>query len=246
MKKLQLILALLSFLTLSNSLYAKNNIKLMTEIFSPYQFKDEIDGHLIGISTEIVQAIQKELGDTSPIKVYPWVRGNKILDKKPNSALFSMMKTKSREKKYKWIGPLDKLQIVFFKRKGSNITLSSVDDARKVHKIGVTKKVANYEILHSMGFTNLDVVGGSDDKNIKKLLKGRIDLWPYVKAAGLYNAKKIGQAGMIVPIPNVVLAQGDLYIAFNKNTPDTIIQKWQKAFDKLLKNGTIDNIKARY
>ena len=221
-------------------------IKLMTEIFSPYQFKDEIDGHLIGISTEIVQSIQKIIGDKSKIKVYPWVRGNKLLDKKPNTALFSMMRTKSREDKYKWVGPLDKLQIVFFKRKGSPIRLNSIDDARKVKKIGVTKKVANYEILHSLGFKNLDVVGGSDDKNIKKLLKGRIDLWPYVKAAGLYNAKKIGQAGMIVPIPNVVLASGDLYIAFNKNTDDKIIKQWQDAFDKLQKDGTIAKIKERY
>jgi len=240
MKKLILLLLLI------NNFLSASEIKVMTEIFSPYQFKDNIDGHLIGISTEIVQAIQKEIGDTSKIKVYPWVRGNKILDKKKNTALFSMMRTSSREKKYKWVGPLDKLQIVFFKKKGSKITLKSIDDARKVHKIGVTKSVANYEILKSMGFKNLDVISGSDDKNIKKLLKGRIDLWPYVRAAGLYNAKKIGQAGMIVPIPGVTLAEGDLYIAFNKNTDDKIIQKWQKAFDKLLKNGTIAKIKARY
>ena len=45
-----------------------------------------------------------------------------------------MMRTKSRENKYKWVGPLDRLEIVFFKRKGSNITLKSVDDARKVKK----------------------------------------------------------------------------------------------------------------
>jgi len=221
-------------------------LKIMTEIFSPYQFKDDIDGHLIGVSTEIVQAIQKELNDKSEILIYPWIRGNKILDNEKNTVLFSMMRTKSRENKYKWVGPLDKMEMVFFKRKDSNITLNSLDDARKVNRIGVTKKVANYEILNAKGFKNLDVVGGSDDKNIKKLLKGRIDLWPYVKAAGLYNAKKIGQAGMIVPIPNVTLAQGDLYIAFNKNTDDSIVEDWQRVFDKLKSDGTIDKIKSRY
>ena len=218
----------------------------MTEIFSPYQFKDDIDGHLIGISTEIVQAIQKEIGDKSKINIYPWVRGNKILDKKKNTALFSTMRTPSREDKYKWVGPLDHMELVFFKKKSSNITLKSVEDARKVESIGVTKSVANYEILNSMGFKNLDVVGGNDDKNIKKLLKGRIDLWPSVKAAGLYSAKKIGQAGEIVVVPNVILAEGDLYIAFNKQTDDNTIQKWQKAFDKLKSNGSIDKIKERY
>jgi len=236
----------ISLFLLSNLLYSNTNLKLMTEIFSPYQFKDEIDGHLIGISTEIVQAIQKEINNHSKIKIYPWVRGNKILDTHKDTALFSMLRTAQRENKYKWVGPLDHLQIVFFKKKGSSITLKSIDDARKVHKIGVTKSVANYEILNAMGFKNLDVAGGSDDKNIKKLLKNRIDLWPYVKTAGLYNAKKLGQAGMIVPIEGVELASGDLYIAFNKNTDDTIIKKWQNAFNKLLKNGTIAKIKKRY
>jgi len=220
------------------------NLKIMTEIFSPYQFKK--DGKLVGISVDIVRAIQKEIGDKNKIKVYPWIRANKILDNKKNSLLFSMMRTSQRENKYVWVGPIDKLQIVFFKTKDSKITLKSVEDARKVNKIGVTKSVANYEILKAKGFKNLDIIGGSDDKNIEKLLKKRIDLWPYVKAAGLYNAKKMGVAGKIVPVKNVVLAEGNLYIAFNKNTDKKIVKKWQEAFDKLKANGEIDKIKRKY
>ncbi len=235
---------ILTILLLSSFVKA-NDIKLMMEIFSPYQFKDD-NQKLIGISVEIVEAIEKELGNNNKIKLYPWVRGVKVLDKKKNSALFSMLRTKDREDKYKWVGPLDKMQLVFFKKKGSSIVLNNIDDARKVNKIGVTRKVANHDILSSMNFKNLDVASGNDDKNIRKLLKGRIDLWPYLKSAGLYNAKKMGKAGEIVVIPNVVLFEGDLYIAFNKKTDDKIIKKWQNALDKLVKNGTIDKIKKRY
>ena len=220
------------------------DLKIMTEIFSPYQFRE--NGKLIGISVDIVKAIQKEINDTTPIKVYPWVRANKILDNRKNSMLFSMMRTSKRENKYIWIGPIDKLEVVFFKKKGKQITLNSVDDARKVKKIGVTKSVANYEILKAKGFKNLDVITGRDDKNIEKLLKNRIDLWPYVKAAGFYYAKKLGVSEKIEAIKGVVLAKGDLYIAFNKNTDKEIINKWQKAFDKLLKNGVVDKIKGKY
>jgi len=239
----RIVLIMLFIISISNG---SDKIKLMSEIFSPYQFKDEIDNHLIGISVEIVEAIQNELNDKNKIVIYPWIRANKILDIKENTALFSMLRTKSRENKYKWVGPLDRLEIVFFKKKGSDIILNSIDDARKVKKIGVTKKVANYEILHAKGFKNLDVMGGNDDKNIKKLLKGRIDLWPYSKVAGLYNAKKIGQAGMIVPLSNVILFSGDLYIAFSKKTDDKIVKKWQNALDKLKMNGSIQKIKDRY
>lgn len=239
--KLKIILA---FIMIVNLLQA-NEIKLMTEIFSPYQFKDK-NGNLSGISIDIVKAIQTQIGDTSKVKLYPWARGVKILDKKANTALFSMMRTKTRENKYKWVGPIDELEIVFFKKKGSNITLNSVDDARKVGKIGVTRKVANHDILSAMKFKNLVVFGGSDDKNIRKLLKGKIDLWPYEKAAGLYNAKQLGKAGEVIAIPNVVLFSGGLYIAFNKHTDDKIVQQWQNAFESLKKSGKVKEIMDKY
>ncbi|MEA3499229.1 MAG: transporter substrate-binding domain-containing protein [Campylobacterota bacterium] len=228
-----------------SSLIQASEVKLMTEIFSPYQFKDE-NKNLQGISIDIVRAIQKEIGSNFKVKVYPWTRALKKVDNKKNYALFSMLKTKERAPKYKWVGPLDQMKMVFFKKTGSSITINSIDDARKVGKIGVSKGVANHDILKEKGFTNLDVSVGSDDKVMKKLLKGRVDLWPYLARAGLYNAKKMGKAEQIEPIKNVVLFEGPLYIAFNKNTDDTIIKKWQDALDKLIKNKTVDKIKQKY
>jgi polar amino acid transport system substrate-binding protein len=138
------------------------------------------------------------------------------------------------------------MELVFFKNRDFNITINSIEDAKRVKKIGVTKRVANHEILKSLGFTNLDVISGSDDKNIKKLLKKRIDLWPGNKAAVLYSAKKLGVDEEIVAIPNVVLAKGDLFIAFNKNIDDKIVKKWQNALDRLYAKGVIDKIKSKY
>ena len=223
-----------------------SKIKVMTEVFPPFQIVHE--GELTGgISTEIVRLIQKEVGDNSKIKVYPWSRAIKILEHKKNTALFSTLKTKARENKFKWVGPLAKMQLVFSKKTGSKISIKSIEDAKKVRKIGVTNEVANYDILKSMGFKNLDVIkSGVDEKNIKKLIKGRIDLWPALKSAGLYNAKIQGYAGEIEPIDDVVIFEGDLYIAFNKNTDDKIIAKWQKALDKLIANKTVQKIINKY
>jgi len=226
------------------NLYA-DDVKLMCEIFKPYQFRDK-NNKLVGISVDIVKAIQKEVNNHSKIKVYPWARAIKILQKKKNYALFSMLKTKERTPKYKWVGPIDNMKLIFFKRKNSNIILHSLNDAKKVKKIGVTKGVANEEILQDLGFKNLDITTGSDDKNLKKLVLGRIDLWPALKTAGLYSARQMGYSNRIEPINNIILFQGPLYIAFNKNTDDKIIKKWQKALDKLKQNGTISKIKAKY
>lgn len=239
MKKILLILLLLVHVN------ASDKIRIMTEIFAPFQY--EHNGEVIGIATEIVQAIQKEIHSTDEIKVYPWKRAVKITDKKKNSAIFSMLRTPERENKYQWVGPLTSMQMVFFKKKGSKITLKSLEDAKKVAKIGVTKGVANFEVLNTQGFDNFDfITNGKDETNINKLVKGRIDLWPTLLMAGLYNAKVAGFAGEIVPIENVVIFSGDMYIAFNLQTDETIVQKWQEALDTLKKDQTVKKIIKRY
>jgi len=129
------------------------------------------------------------------------------------------------------------MRLIFFKKKGSVITINSLKDAKKVKKIGVTKGVANESILKSMHFTNLDVKVGIDDENIKKLVIGRIDLWSALERAALYSSKKMGLSNKIEPINDVVIFEGDLYIAFNKQTDDKIVKKWQDAFNKLKKMG---------
>ena len=236
---------LLTLLLMLSTLSAQN-IKLMTEIFPPYQFENK-DGKLIGITVEIVEAIQKELGTNHKIVVYPWSRGLKFVTKKKNHALFSTMRTPEREDKYKWVGPIEKLEMVFFKKKGSSIEINSWEDAKKVGKIGVPKNVANHKIMLEKGFTNLDVSAtGGDDIVMKKLLRGRVDLVPTLRSAALYNLKRQGDVGKAVPIDSFKIFEGDFYIAFNKKTDDKIIEQWQKAFDTLVKDGTIKKIKDKY
>ena len=228
---------------------ADTPVRIMTEEFAPYQFYEgEGDSRAIaGISIEIVQAIQEKLGNKDPIRVLPWSRALKLLAKHRNSALFSTARTPEREGKYKWVGPLSKLEIVFFKKAGSEVTIRSMDEARKVARIGVTKNVATHEILVDMGFTNLDVMqSGADEKNLTRLVKGRIDTWPTAYYAGIYSSKKLGVLDQVEAIPDLTIMSGHLYIAFNKGTDDRIIHQWQSALDELKSDGIVDRILKKY
>ncbi|MBF0289906.1 MAG: transporter substrate-binding domain-containing protein [SAR324 cluster bacterium] len=243
MKKAAMVVFFILFATLSG---AEEQITLMTEIFPPYQYYSE-DLKLTGISVEIIEAVKKEINSEIPIKEVPWVRGVKITKKKKNNAIFSMLRTPEREKLYKWAGPLVDLSVIFFKKTGSPIVLNSLEDAKKVGKVGVTRNVANYELLSAKGFTNLDVLqNGADENNIIKLIKGRIDLWASTYFGGLYSAKSLGHAGMIKPITNIPIFKGQLYLAFNSKTDDTIVNKWQAGLDKVKSNKTFDKIISRY
>lgn len=243
-----LLLTLCCFISLSVQAFA-NDVFLMTEEFPPYQFyKGDGDNKVLtGISIEIMTEVQKRVGHNSDIKVYPWSRSLKVLKKRKNSALFSTARTPGREALYQWVGPLAKLEIVFFKKRGSDIQLENIDDAKKIDKIGVTKNVATHEILSNLGFNNLDVVqSGADEKNIKRLVKGRIDAWPTAYYAGVYNAKKLGYADQIEVIDNVTLMTGYLYLAFNKESDPYIIRTWQSALDQLKTEGVIQKILDKY
>ncbi|PCI39418.1 MAG: hypothetical protein COB46_08875 [Rhodospirillaceae bacterium] len=237
----------LSALIFSAPALANDPIHLMSEEFPPYQFYEGESKVATGISIEIVQAIQNKIGNTDEIKILPWNRALKLLAKKKNSALFSTARTPAREDKYKWVGPLSKLEMVFFKKKGSTVHFTSLDEAKTVAKIGVTKNVATHEILVNLGFENLDVLkSGSDDKNLKRLLKGRVDVWPTAYYAGIYSAKRIGIADQIEAIPNVKLMSGDLYLAFNKDTDSHVIHEWQAALDQLKSDGVVEAIHKKY
>ena len=246
MKKTIFFLAMLCVSTFAR---ADESIQLMTEEFAPYQFYEGEGENRIftGISIEIIKVLQEKIGNSDPIQVYPWSRGLKLLGKNRNSALFSTVRTPGRESKYKWVGPLAKLEMVFFIRADSDLDVHSLDDAKKIRKIGVTKNVAGHEMLVNLGFTNLDVMqSGNDDKNLKRLLKGRVDAWPTTYYSGIYTARKYGVLDQVDVIDGVTIMSGHLYIAFNNDTDYMIIHRWQSALDELTTEGVIDGIMGKY
>lgn len=111
----------------------------------------------------------------------------------------------------------------------------------------MTRNVATHEILTNLGFSNLDVVqSGADEKNIKRLVKGRIDAWPTAFYAGVYNARKLGYADQIEVVEGVSLMTGYLYLAFNKDSDKDIVRRWQSTLDQLIEEGAVQRILDKY
>jgi len=217
-------------------------LTILTENLPPLNYVK--DGELVGPSIEIVKEIQRRVGSRDKIKVYPWARAYKMALKDENVVLFGTTHTKARENKFKWVGPLATKRDILVAKKGSGIEINNLDDAKKVSRIGTLRDDTRELLLKRHGFTNLEPV--SDEQlNAQKLVLGRIDLWAY-KIPGLRTVCELAGVDHNELIEVYHLREIDVSIAFSKKTSDSIVQKWKKAFDEMLADGTIMQIRRRW
>jgi polar amino acid transport system substrate-binding protein len=217
-------------------------LTILTENLPPLNYLE--NGVLVGPSVEIVKQIQKRVGSDEQIQVYPWARAYQIALKEKNVILFGMTYTKVRKDKFKWVGPLATKRDILVAKKGSGIKISRLEEAKKVKRIGTLRDDTRERLLKSRGFTNLEPV--SDEQlNAKKLALGRIDLWTY-KIPGLRTVCDLAGVDYTEFEEVYHLRKIDLMIAFSKKTSDSLVQKWREAFNEMLTDGTILQIRKKW
>lgn len=234
-----------AFIILSASAFGEP-IQIVTEDYPPYNY--EVNGELTGFSTEVVKLIVQKLGMQAQPKLLPWARAYLIALKNKNTLLYTTTRNQERENLFKWVGPLAPRTLFLFKLKTrDDIKINSLEDAKK-HRIGVVIKGAFSQNLISKGFVvgkNINQVS-NEEQNIKMLFLGRIDLIGNVELYMAYELKSLGldftQLEKVYEFPD----NSSYYMAFNKKTPDTIVNSFQKALDELKQDGTYQKIAEKY
>ena len=240
MKKLLLIAA--SMVLLAGQSVLSAELTILTENLPPLNYVE--NGVLVGPSVEFVKEIQRRVGSQEQIQVYPWARAYKMALEDENVILFGMTHTKVRQDKFKWVGPLATKRDILVAKKGSGIKIKDLEDAKKVKRIGTLRDDTRGRLLKRHGFTNLEPV--SDEQlNAKKLALGRIDLWAY-KIPGLRTVCDLAGVDYTEFEEVYHLREIDLMIAFSKKTSDSIVQKWRDAFNEILADGTIMQIRKKW
>lgn len=237
-----LIVAIASIFLFSAQPLFSAELTILTENLPPLNYVK--DGMLVGPSVEIVKEIQRRVGSHAKIQVYPWARAYKMALEDENVVLFSMTYTKVRHDKFKWIGPLAKKKDILVAKKGSGIKIISLEDAKKVKRIGTLRDDTRERLLKRLGFTNLEPVS-DEQKNAQKLVLGRIDLWTY-KKPGLRTVCELAGVDYNEIEEVYHLREIELMIAFSKKTSDSIVQKWKNAFNEMLTDGTIMQIRRKW
>ena len=220
-------------------LVSADELLILTENLPPLNYVD--NGVLVGPAVEMVKEIQRRIGSKDKIHVYPWARAYQTAVKEKNIILFCMVRTKVREDKFIWIGQVARKRDILAAKKGSGIKINSLEDAKKVAHIGTLRDDAKEIYLKNLGFTNL-VSTHDDQRNAKKLVLGRIDLW-VTKKPGLLTICKLAGVDYHEIEEVFSIKESTISIAASKQTSDAIIKRWRAAFKEMITDGTILKIK---
>ena len=183
-----------SFLILSlvsaSAAASVDDVVFMTEQYPPYNL--EADNSLQGIAVDTLALMLLRTGSTQvreDIELLPWARGYKRVLSDPNTCLFSTTRTEERENLFKWVGPIAPNTVSLIAKKERNIKIDSAQDLKK-HKIGTIRDDVAEQYLANAGIGLNDMERVAESiLNIKKLNRGRIDLWAYGENVAMWEIK---------------------------------------------------------
>ena len=221
---------------------AGNELTIYTEDWPPVTFKngDKPDG----MAVEVVQELQRRIGNTSAIQVVPWNRAYKALLDEANVMIFTVGWSEERERQMTLIGPVAVSRTVLYTRKGNAARLQALKDDIKHLAVGAYRGSIFADAATRKGFQTLELAG-TPQVVAKMLMSGRFDLWSEGSVVVSSVLKEIGYTASDVE-PVMVLESLDLYLAFSAKTPLALIRQWEDALRQMKKDGSFQKIHQKW
>ena len=222
--------------------YSAKNLTYITEQFPPYNYQE--GGKLQGISVDLLEKMWKKMSvnlNESNIRLISWTEGYRRTLNESNTVLFSTARLPQREHLFKWVGPIGPIRNVLLAKKDKILNISSAEDLKK-YKIGAINDDSAVQMLLDKGMKKQDLVLETASSQIIEMLQnGSIDAWAYGDTAGIWQIQKSGANASDFKVA-YVLDQIDYYYAFNKETPESIVQSFQQALDYIKSNKDKDGV----
>lgn len=226
---------------------AAERLYIFTEKYPPYN--DTVSGEayahneddITGICSEMVKATLARVDYDYVMKVRAWSYAYNWVQERKNHGLFCTARTEEREDQFQWVGPLAPIQWTLFAAPDSDISLSSLEEAKELRIAGYKGDVMS-DYLIGKGFNVITTMSG--DVNAKRLSLGQADLWVTDGLVGPLAAKE--EHGITGLKPVLVFRETPMYLAFSKNTDPRIIADVQKALDEAREAGELKEIENRY
>lgn len=218
------------------------NLQILTEEWPPFQYTDngELKGKTVGLLTAILKEAGSELGPED-VQVLPWARAYLKVQREPNTVLFSTTRTPERENLFKWVGPILKNDTYFIGKKDRRYNIQKSSDLHG-HRVGVIigDASAMFARRHAIPEQNL-TFNSRADINMKMLEADRIDF--VVTGWTAFEVEAENAGADLGNYERTFLADSShVSFAFNLNTPDDMVAKFDAAYETVVATGAFDNL----
>lgn len=213
------------------------------EQFAPYSFVTMDDDTPRGVDVELVQAVMQAGGIGYQLRLYPWERVKRMLDRGETEMAFQFAGTPERKAQYELAGPI---------RTGSTVFMTSHKISLKDWKtlddftpfvIGQVRGYA-YESNFDKADLRRDTSAQNPRQLVSMLLAGRIDIIVGDRTQLLYfiQEQRAHSSVRLLPTPLVEMPR---YVAFAKGDSQRARQ-FDAALDKVRASGELEKILRKW
>lgn len=228
---------------LSPVLHAQTWRVVGDEQFAPYSFITGQSDTPLGLDVELVDAVLQEAKVSYVIRLYPWERVKRMLDRGEARMAFQFAGTAQRQAQYQLVGPLRSGTTIFMTRATTAIDDWQTLEDLSPYVIGQVRGYA-YEEDFDQAALMRDLSAQNPRQLVSMLLAGRIDLIVGDHTQLLYfvHEQHALERVRILPRP---LVQMPRFVAFAKGDIEHARQ-FSQALVKLRENGTLQRIEQRW
>lgn len=231
------------------AVHAAPVVSCVTEENRPVNFLE--NGTVTGFSTEVVEAVLREIEVPATFQVMPWARAYATALHGENVLIYSIMRTPEREHLFKWVGVVSPPDASYlFALRGRVPPIGSLKDALN-YKIGTINGDVREQYLESKGFVKGVQLHGNalPATTYEKLKLGRVDLWAMSDMVAREVVRRDGgdPARVLVRALQLTeLGEGGSYMAFGLKTDDALVERFRRGLEAVKANGTFAALQKKW
>ena len=228
---------------------AEPPLRIVTEELPPYNMTQ--NGRVTGMSTEVVQAVLKEVGMDAPIQPMPWARAYELALNESNVLIYSIVRTPARQSLFQWVGTIGPTQWYIYSLADRPVKLNSLADAHG-YQIATVNQDVGEQYLVSKGFRIGEDLQSSTkyEHNYRKLKVDHVELWISNELNALYLTRQNGEDPDKVLIRSLALPElsspDGLNMAFSRKTSAETVEKFRIGLETIRRNGVYDAILRKW
>ena len=202
------------------------------------------DGVPTGLVVELAREVQRRIGSSDEIQILPWARANLVAAAEPNVLLLSIIPTPERDQYLRYVGPLFQLHLSCYALRSRVAELRARDPSLRTLRGGARRGSIFIKLARDAGYNIRDEINNSD-LAVRMLAAGRYDL--------LFDGDEIVSGAMQRTgldrelLENIqTLGVKNVYFAFSRGTPDSVLQEWTAALRSMRHDGAYQRIHHRW